>query len=82
VGHVPNFNPGEFLFLSGFTYFMGVWMDFERTARRLVSQPGDRPIVGGRLLELLRQKSFVEEGAELLIHRLNSELQRTDQFNI
>lgn len=38
VGHVPAINAGEFLFLSGFSYFFGAWIEFEKTARNLLEQ--------------------------------------------
>jgi hypothetical protein len=62
VGHVPVIDPSQFLFLSGFTYFLGAWIDFEQTARRLV-EPQDgfsRPIVGHRLVRELNTKGLLE----------------------
>ena len=55
VGHVPTINPGEFLFLSGFTYFVGAWVEFERVCRPRVEavEKSNRPIVGKRLIERL-----------------------------
>jgi hypothetical protein len=35
VGHVPVIMPAEFMFLSGFTYFLGAWIDFEKTIQAL-----------------------------------------------
>jgi hypothetical protein len=71
VGHVPDIDAGEFLFLSGFTYFMGAWMDFERTARRIVSRPGDRPFAGRWLIDRLRSEGLLDAEMQLLIYRLN-----------
>ncbi|MDB5348543.1 MAG: hypothetical protein JWP89_6920 [Schlesneria sp.] len=71
VGHVPDIDAGEFLFLSGFTYFMGAWMDFERTARRIVSRPGDRPFAGRWLIDRLMSEGLLDGETQLLIYRLN-----------
>lgn len=35
VGHVPKLTKKDFLFLNGFTYFMGVWIDFEQVCKKL-----------------------------------------------
>jgi len=72
VGHIPKINPGDFLFLSGFTYFMGAWIDFERTARRMVSRLGDRPMAGRQLLDLLKRNGLLKRDAELLVYQLNA----------
>ncbi|QDU98510.1 hypothetical protein [Lignipirellula cremea] len=56
VGHVPDIDAGEFLFLSGFTYFIGAWIEFEQSARKLIeiNSAKNRPIVGGMMLRVLR----------------------------
>jgi hypothetical protein len=35
IGYVPDIEPAEFLFLSGFTYFAGAWIHFERAIAQL-----------------------------------------------
>jgi hypothetical protein len=42
VGHVPMLEAGEFLFLSGFTYFFGAWIEFERSVRALQRRDGEK----------------------------------------
>ena len=61
VGHVPAIDAGEFLFLSGFTYFVGAWVEFERVCRPRVevAEKSNRPIVGGRLIDGLARLNLI-----------------------
>ncbi len=61
VGHVPTINAGEFLFLSGFTYFVGAWVEFERVCRPRVeaAETARRPIVGNSLIEGLARLGLI-----------------------
>jgi hypothetical protein len=94
VGHVPAIDAGEFLFLSGFTYFVGAWVEFERVCRRRVEHPAPhrRPIVGSALIEGLCRLGLIPQAEvqpllELsrarnhLIHGDTTELPHKDQID-
>jgi hypothetical protein len=61
VGHIPNLDYGDFLFLSGFTYFMGAWIDFEKTCRQKFESESEkrRPLVGRWAIEFLAQRRLL-----------------------
>jgi hypothetical protein len=68
VGHVPAINAGEFLFLSGFAYFIGAWIDFEKAGRRLIEASSRRIVIGRQMLDILRQNNVLDASAyELLV---------------
>jgi hypothetical protein len=58
VGHVPQIEPEEFLLLSGFTYFLGAWIEFERELRQWID-PYAKWIVPREGLARLKNSSFV-----------------------
>lgn len=70
VGHVPEIDAGEFLFLSGFTYFVGAWIDFEKAARgKLAGMAEARRAYGGKQLTTLlhSQGSINGDEASLIV---------------
>lgn len=94
VGHVPSIDAGEFLFLSGFTYFVGAWIEFERVSRRRVeaAAPDRRPIVGAALLRGLHSLGLISlpdleplhelsKIRNLLFHGDSTELPHKDQID-
>jgi hypothetical protein len=68
IGHVPVIAPEDFLFLSGFTYFIGTWIEFERTLRERYDPPERRSGPPWTMREFSR--ALHEEG---LIHRNEAE---------
>jgi len=71
VGHVPCIQPSDFLFLSGFTCFLGAWIDFERTARGRVQNGAARPLAGRQLVEMLASQGLLSPGELRMIFALN-----------
>lgn len=63
VGHVPAIEPSDFLFLSGFTYFLGAWIEFERTSRNLAQKSNSKsiPLAGRNLIQVLKEKNVVSQ---------------------
>lgn len=94
VGHVPAIDASEFLFLSGFTYFLGAWIEFERVCRPRVEAAAlsRRPIVGRLLIEGLGRLNLISP-AEVqslralsdvrnrLVHADATELPHKDQID-
>lgn len=78
VGHVPEIDPGQFLFLSGFTYFIGAWIEFEKLGRRLVEPTVGpfRPIVGIQLIRTPRANGMLDSESDRLVTRLSSHRNR------
>lgn len=73
VGHVPVLEPGEFMFLSGFTYFIGAWIEFEKTSRRVLShaQPEfRRPFIPLFMVRALEDKGLLSQADRLTIDAL------------
>jgi hypothetical protein len=72
VGHVPTIDAAEFLFLSGFTYFVGAWVEFERVCRRRIEgDPGVRaPVVGRRLIDELAPRRLISSDEEPFLQSL------------
>lgn len=60
VGHVPSIDAGEFLFLSGFSYFIGAWIELEKAGRRLIEGSTKRINVGQKMLRILRQCDVID----------------------
>jgi hypothetical protein len=73
VGHVPTIRPDEFLFLSGFTYFVGAWIEFERTVRNLVApHPQGRPHpIGRTVIPALHANKLIDTGQRERLLALN-----------
>lgn len=60
IGHVPVIAPEDFMFLSGFTYFIGTWIEFERTLRERYDPPGPR--IGPPWLMREFNRALLEDG--------------------
>lgn len=74
VGHVPNIDATEFLFLSGFTYFIGAWIAFERVGRRRAepAAAARRPLVGRPLIAQLSSMSIVSSDERIWLDQLST----------
>jgi len=72
VGHVPVIDAGEFLFLSGFTYFIGAWIDFEKTARLILEGSPRRthPYIMSEILRAFLQDNVIDRDEAKEIHEL------------
>jgi hypothetical protein len=75
VGHVPDIDGAEFLFLSGFTYFVGAWIEFEKTARKLIETNSGwgRPIVGDRMVRILQKTAVLSQEEFMLAQQLSKQ---------
>lgn len=94
VGHVPFIDATEFLFLSGFTYFIGAWIAFERVGRRRVECAATprRGAVGRALIQDLDHMSLLSpdevemlrslsETRNVLIHGDTTDLPTKDMID-
>jgi hypothetical protein len=70
IGYVPVIDPNDLMFLTGLTHFVGVWIEFEKTARSILV-PHDKtrgPVVGGPMVRQLHQGGFTgPEATEFLL---------------
>lgn len=75
IGHVPPVEPTAFRFLSGFTYFIAAWINFEKTSRDAISDNlGDRrPLVGLHLINALLSKSWVSSEEHAFLRQISRE---------
>lgn len=95
VGHVPVLEPSEFMFLSGFTYFVGAWVEFEKTMRRILTsvQPAIRlPLGALQMIRVMEERSILSKDEclivdalrkrrNLLIHGDDNELPRKEEID-
>jgi len=72
VGHIPSLDNSDFLFLTGFTYFMGAWIEFEKVSRAMLeSDPNLRkPVVGLQAIKALHDKNILPTGDIDVLDRL------------
>lgn len=63
VGHIPNIDSSEYMFISGFTCFITAWIEFEKTARAKIGNlhSSARPIVGSFLIRELFNQSIISD---------------------
>jgi len=75
IGHIPIVEPTAFGFLSGFTYFIAAWIDFERTSRDAVggSSGVRHPLVGFQLIDMLRSRSLISPDEHAFLQRISKE---------
>ncbi|ADO47976.1 hypothetical protein Entcl_1718 [[Enterobacter] lignolyticus SCF1] len=61
VGHLPDIDHEEYMFVSGFTCFISAWINFEKVARYnicSVKEP-NRPLFIGRIVDVLVQNKII-----------------------
>lgn len=73
VGHIPDIDNEEYMFISGFTGFITAWIQFEKISRYKVAQLTTQrgPVVGMILIQELKIRNFIDEQDYEFIRRLN-----------
>jgi hypothetical protein len=76
IGHVPAINPNEFLFLSGFTYFLGAWIEFEKKARSILESPNVHPYLVTEIIRVFREQNVIDREDAVTIDLLRKQRNR------
>jgi hypothetical protein len=73
IGHVPAIDTTDFMLLTGLTYFLGAWIEFEKTGRRLAEQEAviQRPLGGTQIIAGLRRGDLINPQQADFLLRLN-----------
>jgi hypothetical protein len=88
VGHVPMIAAQDFLFLSGFAYFIGTWIEFELTLRERYDPPQSRigrPWTMRKFSRALHEQGLIDRTeAEWLqeLFNMRSQLVHGDTLNL
>lgn len=61
IGHIPKVNDVDYMYISGFTYFIIAWINFEKTARDKISQ------------NMIKEYSFDVKNNELMQNTMTSD---------
>jgi len=71
VGHLPDIDHEEYMFVSGFTCFISAWINFEKVTRDKIfsiKEP-NRPLFIGRIINaLVQNKTISKQDADFITH--------------
>lgn len=74
IGHIPKVNDVDYMYISGFTYFMIAWINFEKTLRNKFTSPTNTRIlpVNRNLFNDLCVKSYINQSELLYLSDLHA----------
>lgn len=75
IGHIPKINEVDYMYISGFTYFITAWINFEKTLRQKFTLPNSIKIlpVNRKLFDELCTKSYINQDELSFLSNLSTQ---------